>query len=162
MLRDALCCSVLQWVAVCCSVLQCVAVRCRLCSNVSQCIAVRHKSSTPPKAPHIVLQCIAVYCSVLQCVAAFEKSISSRTLQESRLCCYSSPISFSISLCFSFMFFPLFLKIISNWRFLYVSITVRKEQKQVRSPLPFDQQSLLLNTRIGETNKLTRDRLKVK
>ena len=42
---DAVCCIVLQCVAVWCSVMQCVALCC------------------------IVLQCGAVWCSVLQCVA---------------------------------------------------------------------------------------------
>jgi len=48
----ASCCSVLQCVAVCCSVLQCVAV----CCSVLQCVAVCC----------IVLQCVAVNCSVFQ------------------------------------------------------------------------------------------------
>ena len=51
----AVCCSVLQCVALCCSVLRCVAV----CCSVLQCVAVCCS----------VLQCVAVRCSVLQCVA---------------------------------------------------------------------------------------------
>jgi len=51
--------SVLQCVAVCCSVLQCVAVECMYLLSVLQCVAVCCS----------VLQCVAVCCSVLQCVA---------------------------------------------------------------------------------------------
>jgi len=50
---------VLQCVAVCCSVLQCVALS--VCCSVLQCLAVCCIVS--------VLQCVAVCCSVLQCVA---------------------------------------------------------------------------------------------
>ena len=56
----AMCCSVLQCVAVCCSVLQCAAVYCSVFS-VLQCVAVCCN----------VLQCAAVFCSVLQCVADY-------------------------------------------------------------------------------------------
>jgi len=75
MQRVAVCCRYV-WnnsrhlcVAVCCSVLQCVAVRCVQCS-VLQCVADTYATS------HItsVLQCVAVCCSVLrvwQCVAVF-------------------------------------------------------------------------------------------
>jgi len=55
---------VLQCVAVCCSVLQCVAVRDKVLRSsplhiheARQCVAVRGS----------VLQCVAVCCSVLQC-----------------------------------------------------------------------------------------------
>ena len=73
----AVCCGVLQCVAVCCSVLQCVAARgclrimqysllhfeksfsCQPCSNCTMCVAARCS----------VMRCVAVRCSVLQCVA---------------------------------------------------------------------------------------------
>ena len=51
----AVCCNLLQCVAVRCSVLQCVAV----CCSALQCVAVRCS----------VLQCVAVCCSALQRVA---------------------------------------------------------------------------------------------
>ena len=54
-IRQPVCCGVLQCVAVCDSVLQCVAV----CCSVLQCVAVCCS----------VWQCVAVCCSVLQCVA---------------------------------------------------------------------------------------------
>jgi len=53
--REKLCCSVLQCVAVYCSVLQCVAVCCSVLQRVAACCNV--------------LQCVALCCSVLQCVA---------------------------------------------------------------------------------------------
>ena len=84
----AVCCSVLQCVAVCCSscasctpasppsdlvhylcnscsVLQCVAVWC----SVLQCVAVRCSALQCVAVHCSVLQCVAVCCSVLQCVA---------------------------------------------------------------------------------------------
>jgi len=48
----------MQCVAVCCSVLQCVAVH---CNNI------QHTDNRGPRCS--VLQCVAVCCSVLQCVA---------------------------------------------------------------------------------------------
>jgi len=71
MQRDAVCCSVLQCVAVCCSTcknvplhqMQCVAV----CCSVLQCLAVPAITCHSIKCS--VLQCVAVCCSVLQCVA---------------------------------------------------------------------------------------------
>jgi len=42
-LRDAVCCSVLQCVAVCCSVLQCVAVCCSVLQCERDSIDERHK-----------------------------------------------------------------------------------------------------------------------
>jgi len=61
----AVCCSVLQCVAVWCSVsrlkLQCVA----MCCSVLQCVAVWCGVS------RLKLQCVAVCCSVLQCVAVW-------------------------------------------------------------------------------------------
>jgi len=86
--RVAVCCRLLQCVAVywcvlicvatrgsvwqCCKVLQCIAAchRVAVCCRVSQCIAVccivLHCVAGVP----FVLQCVAVCCSVLQCVAA--------------------------------------------------------------------------------------------
>jgi len=68
--RVAACCSVLQCVAVCCSVLQCVAV----CCGVLRCFKMC--AQTGLLSWHLwgrvccsVLQCVAVCCSVLQCVA---------------------------------------------------------------------------------------------
>ena len=58
----------LQCIAVCCFVLQCIAVYC----SVLQCIAVCC----------FVLQCIAVYCSVLQCIA-----VCCSVLQYIAVCC---------------------------------------------------------------------------
>jgi len=55
----AVCCNMLQWVAMCCNVLQCVAVRCsalQVCCTVLHCIAVGCCGLT----------CIAVCCSALQ------------------------------------------------------------------------------------------------
>jgi len=66
----AVCCSVLQCVAVCCSV-QCLTMTTHVtelfggqmsseldvCCSVLQCVAVRCSA----------LQCVAVFCSVLQC-----------------------------------------------------------------------------------------------
>jgi len=49
------CCSVLQCVTGCCSVLQCVAVCCSMLQYVAVCCSM--------------MQCVAVCCSVLQCVA---------------------------------------------------------------------------------------------
>jgi len=83
----AVCCSILQYVAVamgrlgylvlplesgvcvavCCSVWQCVAV----CRRVLQCVAVAMATGQPVAAASIkwALQCVAVCCIVLQCVA---------------------------------------------------------------------------------------------
>jgi len=54
---------VLQRVAVCCSVLQCVAVRCSCCNDLLR-LDLRRL-----KGVKIVCRCVAVCCSVLQCVA---------------------------------------------------------------------------------------------
>jgi len=57
-------------VAVCCSVLQCVAV---FCSVLNQCSPSRAPQSLPTTNPRpvlqCVLQCVAMCCNVLQCVA---------------------------------------------------------------------------------------------
>jgi len=57
--QRALCCSVLQCVAVCCSVLQCVAA----CCSFLHCDAVRRSVT------QCVLQCVVLCCSATQCVA---------------------------------------------------------------------------------------------
>jgi len=82
---SAVCCSVLQRVAVCCSVLQCAAV----CCNVLVCVAVchRHNQRLYPRRWHrshasTMLQCVAVCCSVLQCVA-----VCCSVLQRVAACC---------------------------------------------------------------------------
>ena len=65
--------SVLQRDAVCCSVLQCVAVDVRGTLFKRQCVAaccsVLQWMSEVPCLNGTVLQCVAVCCSVLQCVA---------------------------------------------------------------------------------------------
>jgi len=53
---DAVCCSVMRWVAVCCGMLQCVAVCCRVLQSVALCCSVCCS----------MLQCVALLCSVLQ------------------------------------------------------------------------------------------------
>ena len=73
----ALCCSVLQYVAVCCSsVLQCVAVCCSVCASIS----IRYLIDICVLCCS-VLQCVAVCCSVLQCVCINYYSISHRYLR---------------------------------------------------------------------------------
>jgi len=62
-----------QRVAVCCSVLQCVAVRCSVLHTA--------KDTSPVAARH-PLQCAAVCCSVLQCVA-----VCCSVLQCIAVCC---------------------------------------------------------------------------
>jgi len=57
---------VLQFVAVCCSVLQCVAVSCRACGAFSQKTGLFCQGAGLCCS---VLQCVAVCCSVLQYVA---------------------------------------------------------------------------------------------
>jgi len=52
----------MQCVALCCSMLQCVAVRCSACAS---------KSAAPDYPRCSVLQCVAVCCSVLKCVAVY-------------------------------------------------------------------------------------------
>jgi len=61
----AVCCSVLQYVAVHCNVLQCVAV----CCSVLQCVAVRCSALQCGGTVNRNMQCVAVRCSALQCVA---------------------------------------------------------------------------------------------
>ena len=74
-------------IAVCCSVLQCVAVCCRCCSEL-QCAAVCCR----------VLQGVARCCSVLLCVVVY------RNMWQ---CEFSSPVAMSawayssVSVCFS-------------------------------------------------------------
>ena len=88
----AVCCSVLQCVAVCCSVLQCVWMS-PICS-VLQCVAV-HCSA---------LQCVSVCCSVLQCVAVCWRVVATccRVLQRVAECCsVSCAVTNSITNSFS-------------------------------------------------------------
>ena len=77
--------------AVCCSVLQCVAVRCSVLQYVtphawtSSCTHVdesRHKYITARRGHGSVLQCVAACCSVLQCVA-----VCCSVLQCVAVCC---------------------------------------------------------------------------
>jgi len=93
----AVCCSVLQCVAVCharvmttctshgtmknevcCSVLQCVAVSC----SMLQCVAVCDARVITTCTSHGTMKCVAVCCSVLQCVA-----ICCSVLQYVTVCC---------------------------------------------------------------------------
>ena len=59
-------------VAVCCSVLQCVAVWCCVLQCVAVCCSVFTVAPAPPVCVHMrrnsrMLQCVAVCCSVRQC-----------------------------------------------------------------------------------------------
>jgi len=75
-------------VAVCCSVLQCVAVSCcesqwaAVSCSVLQCVAVASCESLHVRGHVRVLQCVAVCCNVLQCVA-----VSCSVLQYVAVCC---------------------------------------------------------------------------
>jgi len=62
-------------VAVCCSVLQCVAVRCNETRQAGSC------------RPWSVLQCVAVCCSVLQCVAVCVPKLVKQARAALGLCC---------------------------------------------------------------------------
>jgi len=55
-------------VAVCCSVLQCVAVRCSVCCVCVAVYVAVHKMHLM-HVTHVNAVCVAVCCSVLQCVA---------------------------------------------------------------------------------------------
>ena len=75
------CCSVLQCVAVCCSVLQCVAVCCSavvsndagsVCCSVLQFVAGCCNVFVAVSCS--MLQCVAVCCSVLQCVVLYRSA----------------------------------------------------------------------------------------
>jgi len=61
LIHRAVCCSVLQCVAVCCSVLQ-------MCCSVLQSVALIHRALL--HVCYAVVQCVAACCSVLQRVAA--------------------------------------------------------------------------------------------
>jgi len=106
----------LQCVAVCCSVLQCVAVWFEVdlmcCSSVLQCVAVCcsvvcGRSNSSPSFLNqsdlcivkSVLQCVAVCCSVLQCVAVCYSvlhRISARPAFSSRVICVLSILVISL------------------------------------------------------------------
>ena len=75
-LTFAVCCSVLQCVAVCCSVVQCSVVQCvAVCCNVLKLLrcsllqSFAEFRSMLQCVGQCVGQCVAVCCSVLQCVA---------------------------------------------------------------------------------------------
>jgi len=88
-LRVAVCCSVLQCVAVCCSAFMFTpqgpfvgskeGLRVAVCCSVLQCVAVHSRSLLGVPSWVIkrgcVLQCVAVCCSVLQCVAVHSRSL---------------------------------------------------------------------------------------
>jgi len=61
----AMCCSVLQCVAVRCNVLLCVA----MCCCALQCVAVRCNVLQRVAVRCSAVQCVAMCCSALQCVA---------------------------------------------------------------------------------------------
>jgi len=103
--------------AVCCSVLQCVAVCCSACCkaypSLTVCPLIHEFGS--------VLQCVAVCCSALQCVAvrcrvlqgaAVRCSVLQRTLSTHCFLLWVSPDSLSLSAAYTLacsLFFPLFL-----------------------------------------------------
>ena len=86
--RVALCCSVLQCVAVFCSVLKCVTVCCNVlqcdlvCCSVLRCVAVCCSVLECAVVCYSVLQYVTVCCSVLQCVA-----VCCSVLQCVAVCC---------------------------------------------------------------------------
>jgi len=67
----AVCCSVLQYVAVCCSMLQCVAVCYSVLQCVAVCVAVCCSMLQYVAVCCSVLQCVAVHCRVLPCIAVY-------------------------------------------------------------------------------------------
>jgi len=76
----AVCCSVMQRVAVSCSELQCVAVCCGVLQRVVlQCVT---SLGFVQLSVYAVVLCVAVRCSVLQCVA-----VSCNMLQCVAVCC---------------------------------------------------------------------------
>jgi len=94
-LTFAMCCSVLQCVAVYCSALQCVAVCCSVmwwnavCCSALQCVAVRCSALQCVTVCCSVLQRVAVCCSALQCVAVqvrIEREHNSRQSSNTVLC----------------------------------------------------------------------------
>jgi len=114
----AVCCSVLQSVVECCSVLQCVAVCCSVLQSVVECCRV--------------LQRVAVCCSVLQSVAVCSRNPLSRCTQRSRalsvfllcvlfrsLSSLSCVLSSTLALCLSFVPPPSLSRALSFARFLY-------------------------------------------
>ena len=85
---DAVCCGMLQCVAVRCSALPCVAVRC----SALQCVAVRCSA----------LQCATVGCSMLQCVTVCHimlqyVAVCCNVLQ--KCCSMSCSVCCSVNLC---------------------------------------------------------------
>ena len=87
----AMCCSVLQCVAVCSAgavprVLQCVVV----CLNVLQCVTVCCSvfSRRSASCHTWMMQCVAVCCSALQCVAVCGNVLQCGAVREPRWCIY--------------------------------------------------------------------------
>jgi len=89
-------------VAVCCSVLQCVAVWCCVLQCVAVCCSVFTVAPAPPVCVYMrrnsrMLQCVAVCCSVLQCAAVFHTHLFVCICGGIHVCC--SILQFAAGCC---------------------------------------------------------------